>query len=155
MKELTTNISWTVGQTPINYIIFWKSVIRTFRCIHVKFFNRLRFLDEVYCKKCTSLNNLRTITQEGNMEAREMTPFFSSPFSALTVCNSHFCISKYSKFIFMWSILFCRTPKFRQTLPIGTAYYSFLETKHPEFTKNSYYVLSLEGSQKKVSVYGL
>ena len=82
-------------------------------------------------KNALFLNNLRTITQEGNMEAREMTPSFSSPFSALTVCNSHFCISKYSKFIFMWSILFCRTPQFRQKLPIWTVYYSFLETKTP------------------------
>ena len=106
-------------------------------------------------KNALFLNNLGTITQEGNMEAREMTPSFSSPFSALTVCNSHFCISKYSKFIFMWSILFCRTPQFRQKLPIWTVYYSFLETKHPEVTENSYYVLFPEGSQKNVSVYGL
>ena len=27
-------------------------------------------------KKCTFLDNLRTITQEGNMETRPMTPFF-------------------------------------------------------------------------------
>ena len=106
-------------------------------------------------KNALFLNNLGTITQEGNMEAREMTPSFSSPFSTLTVCNSHFCISKYSKFIFMWSILFCRTPQFRQKLPIWTVYYSFLETKHPEVTENSYYVLFPEGSQKNVSVYGL
>ena len=32
-----------------------------------------------------------------------MTPFFSSTFSDLTVCNIHFWIWKYSKFIFMWS----------------------------------------------------
>ena len=42
------------------------------------------------CKKCTFLNNLRTITQEGNMETRQMTPFFSSTFSDLTVCNLDF-----------------------------------------------------------------
>ena len=41
-------------------------------------------------KKCTILDNLRTITQEENMEARQMTPFFSSTFSALTICNIHF-----------------------------------------------------------------
>ena len=28
---LIANISWTVVQTPINHIIFWKSVTRTFR----------------------------------------------------------------------------------------------------------------------------
>ena len=42
------------------------------------------------CKKCSFLDNLRTITQEGNMETRQMTPFFSSTFSDLTVCNIHF-----------------------------------------------------------------
>ena len=43
--------------------------MRTFRCIYVNCFNRLRFLAEVSTKlkKCTSLDNLRTITQEGNM----------------------------------------------------------------------------------------
>ena len=38
------------------------------------------------------LDNLRTITQEGNMETRQMAPFFPSTFSALTVCNIHFGI---------------------------------------------------------------
>ena len=75
---LIVNISWTVAQTPINHSIFWKSVMRTFRCIYVNCFNRLRFLAEVTtnCKKCTFLDILRTITQEGNMETRQMTPFF-------------------------------------------------------------------------------
>ena len=27
-------ISWTVAQTPINHIIIWKTVIRTFRCMY-------------------------------------------------------------------------------------------------------------------------
>ena len=45
-----------------------------------------------YCKKCTFIDNLRTITQEGNIETRQMSPFFPSTFSALTVCNIHFCI---------------------------------------------------------------
>ena len=41
---------------------------------------------------------------------------FSSTFSALTVCNTHFWISKYSKFIFTWSpgwsVLVCKIPQF-------------------------------------------
>ena len=45
-----------------------------------------------------------------------MTPFFSSAISNLTVCNVHFWIRKYSKFIFMlshlWSILVCKIPQF-------------------------------------------
>ena len=43
---LIANISWTVAQTPVNHIIFWKSVMRTFRCIYTTCFNRLRFLAE-------------------------------------------------------------------------------------------------------------
>ena len=43
-------------------------------------------------KKCTFLDNLRTLTKEGNMETTQMTPFFSSTFSALTVYNIYFCI---------------------------------------------------------------
>ena len=48
--NLIANISWTVAQTPINHTIFWKSVMRTFRCIYVNCFNRLRFLAEVSTK---------------------------------------------------------------------------------------------------------
>ena len=44
------------------------------------------------CKKCTFLDNARAIAQEGNMETRQMTPFFSSSFYALTVCNIQFGI---------------------------------------------------------------
>ena len=47
---LIANISWTVAQTPKNHSIFWKSVMRTFRCIYVNCFNRLRFLAEVSTK---------------------------------------------------------------------------------------------------------
>ena len=43
---LIANISWTVAQTPINHIIFWRSLMRTFRCIYTSCFNRLRFLAE-------------------------------------------------------------------------------------------------------------
>ena len=66
------NISWKVAQTPINHAIFWKSIMRTFRCIYGNCFNRLRFLAKVSTKlqKCTFLDNLRTITQKGNMGTR-------------------------------------------------------------------------------------
>ena len=69
---LIVNISWTVAQTPINHIIFWKSVMRTFRSVFVNLFNRLRFLAEVSTKlqKMHFLHHLRTIIQEGNMETR-------------------------------------------------------------------------------------
>ena len=44
------------------------------------------------CKKCSFLDNLRTIKQAENMEIRQMILFFSSTFSTLTVCTIHFCI---------------------------------------------------------------
>ena len=63
-------------------------------CICVNCYNKLGFLAQVSTKlqKCTFLKNLRTINQEGNKETRQMTQFFSSTLSALTVCNIHFCI---------------------------------------------------------------
>ena len=65
--------------------------MRTFRRIDVKCFNRLKFLAEISTKleKSTFLENLGAITHGGNMETSQMTP---STFSALTVCNIHFCI---------------------------------------------------------------
>ena len=129
------------------------------------FFNRLRFLAEVSTKlqKCTFFDNLRTITEEANMEARQMTAFFSPTSSALTVYNINFCTWKYSKFIFMcsplWSILVCcESVAFRQKLryftsifdgklPVQTADHTSLESRHPELTKNPYYVMSTRRSQ--------
>ena len=51
-----------------------------------------------------------------------------------------------------WSVKYLN---FEQKLPIRTTHYTFLESRHPEVTKNSYYVFSPEGSQEKVSAYGL
>ena len=42
--------------------------------------------------RAEKVDNLRTITQEWNLETRQMAPFFSSTFSAITACNIHFCI---------------------------------------------------------------
>ena len=64
---LIANISWTMAETSINQIIFWKSVMRNFRCIYVIFSNGIGFIAEISTKlknKCTFLDNLRTITQE-------------------------------------------------------------------------------------------
>ena len=44
-----------------------------------------------------------------------------------------------------WSVKY---HNFWQKLPIRTINDIFLESRHPEVTKNSYYVLSREGSQK-------
>ena len=82
--------------------IFWKSMIRSFRWIEINCFNRFRFLAEVSTnlQKSTILGNLRTITQEGKKEIRQMTPFFHLLFE-LCLCDIHFCIWKLSKFVFM------------------------------------------------------
>ena len=47
---LIANISWMVARIPINHTIFWRSVMRRFRCIYVNCFKRLRFLAEVSTK---------------------------------------------------------------------------------------------------------
>ena len=145
-----TNISERVSYRIINKTISWRCVTRPFRGMYVNCFNRFRFLAEVSTKlqKMHFLDNLKTITQEENMETRQMTLFFSSTFSDLTVCNIHFWIWKYSKFIFMWSplwfILVCKIPP---RLPIQTAHHTFLESRHPEVTKNLYYALFIRRSQ--------
>ena len=71
---ITANISWKVAQTFIKRIIFWKSVMRTLRCIYVGCLNRVRFLAEVNTK--LQIDNLRNITGEGNIETRQMTMHF-------------------------------------------------------------------------------
>ena len=97
------------------------------------------------CKKCTIFGNLRTITQEGKKETRQMSPFYSSTFWALTVCDIHFCIWKLSKFISMasslWSILVCKIPKFwrwklwdQNFVPFNSGNIHIKESKKPSFT---------------------
>ena len=73
-----TNISWTVAQTPINHSIFWKSVMRTFRCIYVNCFNNLDFLlrsAENY-KEFNFFGNLQTITQVETWKLHKWHQFF-------------------------------------------------------------------------------
>ena len=71
---------------------FLKVRNETFQMYICNCFNRLRFLTEVSTRlqKCTFLDNLKTMTRKGNMKTKHMTPFFSSTFSALTVCSIHF-----------------------------------------------------------------
>ena len=79
-----------------------------------------------------------------------MTPFFSSTLSALFVTlifvcetrqNSFSCGAPFGPF---WSVKYL---VFK--LPIQTAHLTVLERGQPEVTKNPYFVLSPEGSQKK------
>ena len=106
------NISEIVSHTIINNTIF-----------SYNYANCCNFLlrSALNCKRCTFLDNLRTITQEWNMETRQMTPFFPSTFSA--VCNIRFWNWKCLRFIFKWSILVCKilwnTSIFCQKLPIS------------------------------------
>ena len=115
---------------------------------------RLRFLAEVITKfqKYTFLDNLRTITQKGNMKTRQMTPLFLSTFSDLTVGNIPFWIWKYSKFSFMWLAPFglfwsVKYLNFWLKLPTQAGHHTFAESRHPEVTKNVYFVLSTRRSQ--------
>ena len=62
-------------------------------------------LDFDFLLRSTNFGNLRTITQEGKKETRQMNQFFSFTFWALTVWDIHFCMLKLSKFIFTGSIL--------------------------------------------------
>ena len=75
------------------------------------------------------------------METRQMT-IFSFIFSALTGCNIHFCVSKYSKSIFMWStIYFILVCEILQLLSKSYQFGQLMESRHPEVTKDPYYVL--------------
>ena len=89
-------------------------------------------------------DNLRTTIHEGNMEIRQMTSFFLSTFSFIFLFeNSQNSISCGHPFGPFWSVKYLN---FGQKLPIQTARYTFLESRHPEVTKNPYYDLSPEGS---------
>ena len=55
-------------------------------------------------------------------------------------------------FVPFWSVKYLN---FGQKLLIQTTHHTFLEIRHAEVTKNSYYLLSSKGGQKKVSAYGL
>ena len=95
------------------------------------------------CKKCTFLDNLRTITQEGNMETRQMTSFF----------HLRFLLQLFVTFIFVFE----NSQNSFSCAPPFSPFWSvkYLNFRHPEVTKNPYYVLPPERSQKKVSAHGL
>ena len=48
----------------------------------------------------------------------------------------------------VWSILACKIPQF-------WTFWTFLESRRPEFTKNPYYAPSSEWSQEMVPAHGL
>ena len=142
-----------MAQTPISYIIFWKTAIRTFRSIYVNCFNRLRFLAEVssVLQKMHFFGKFTYRNSDSKHGNYTNDPSFSSTFSVLTsvICififqngqNSFSCGHPFGPF---WSVKYL---KLGQKLLIWTAYHTFLENRHPEVTKNPYYVLSPKGSQ--------
>ena len=69
-----------------------------------------------------------------SMETKQMTSFFSSTCSVLHVCNIYF--SEYEN-----------TQHFLVKATDSDAHHIFLENRHPEVTKNLYYVLSTCQSQ--------
>ena len=81
-------------------------------------FNRFRYLGEVRTnlQKCTILGNLRTITQEGKKETKQLTPFFilslSSNCSLIFTFVFENCQNSFSWRLPHWSILVCKVPEF-------------------------------------------
>ena len=82
-----------------------------------------------------------------------MTPFFhllfplwlfvTFIFAFETSQNSLSCGPHFGRF---WSVKYL---SFGQKLPMRATHHTFLESRHPEVTKNSYYALPPKGSQKR------
>ena len=129
--------------------------MRTLKCIYVNSFNRPGFLTQVIRKmqKMHFFHNLRTINQERNMETRQMTPFFIYFFRSQCL-QRFFLVFQNSKNLFSCGppfdpFLSVKYLNFGQTLPIGTAHHTFLESRHPEVTKNSCYFCSQRVDKKR------
>ena len=94
------------------------------------------------------------------METRQTTQFFSSTFSSLFagLWHSILCLKIVKIHLHVppppglfWSVNYLN---FGQKLLIQTAHHTFLESRHPEVTKNPYCFVTHE-EPKKVSVHGL
>ena len=91
------------------------------------------------------------------MEDSQLTPFFSSTFSALFITFLYLKIAKIH-FLVIPPLVHVDLKKylnFGQKLLIRTAHHTLLESRHPQVTKNPYYILAPVVGQKKVSVFGL
>ena len=111
---------------------FWKCVTRPFRWIYVNCFDRLNFLADISIKlqKMHLFRQFQGHKSEGNMETKQMTPFFSSTFFALTVFNF---ISEFENTQNSFS---CGQFWSAKNLWIWAAHHTFLESRHPEVSKN-------------------
>ena len=63
-------------------------------------------------RKCSFLDNLKTIIQEGNLEARQMTPFFFIYFFSLFVTFISEFKNTQNSFSPLWFILVCKISQF-------------------------------------------
>ena len=104
-------------------------------------------------KKCTFFDNLRIITQEGNMKTTQMTPFLHLLFLLylfVTFISEFENIYNSFSDSLLRSILVCKIPQF-----FSKSYWFgqliILLQKVSEVTKNLYYVLSARGS--KIPIY--
>ena len=77
------------------------------------------------CKKCTFLDKLRAITQEGNLKTRQMTSFFIYFFYSVCIENSQNSFSSGLPFHPFWSV---KSRKFQQKLPIWTTHHTFIKS---------------------------
>ena len=88
------------------------------------------------------------------MKTREMTPFVSSTFSALTVTfifvfeNNQNWFSCGPPFGPFWSVKYLNVG---QKLSIWTAHHTFLESRHPEVTKKPFMFCPQEEPKKGIS----
>ena len=134
---------------------FSERLIKAFRRIYVNSCNTLRFLAEVSTKlqKMHFLDNIRTITQKGSTETRQMTSFFYQfvifIFLFENGLNLFSCGSFFGLF---WSAKYLN---FQQKLPIWTTHHICLESRQPEVIKVHIMFCPPRGAKKKVSSYGL
>ena len=85
------------------------------------------------------------------MEDSQLTPFFSSTFSALFITFLYLKIAKIH-FLVIPPLVHVDLKKylnFGQKLLIRTAHHTLLESRHPQVTKNPYYILAPVVGQKK------
>ena len=137
------------GSDPYKLYHFPKDCNKNFQ-IHVICFNRLRFLVEVRSKlsKMHFFGQFKDRNSESKHGNYTNYPSFLSTFSVLFVIfififqNGQVSFSCGHSFGLFWSVKYLN---FGQKLPIRTAHHTFLESRHPEVTKNSYYVLIPQG----------
>ena len=152
LRLQTLNISELANHSIINNTIFWKCVTRPFRYIYVTC--RVRVLPEV----STKLQKMHFFRQfKDHNSGREHGNYTNDPILFIYFFRSD-CL--YCSFLNLkiLKINFYVVPHlvhsglknttiFGQKLLIRTAHHTFLEGRHPEVTKNLYYVLSIRRSQ--------